>query len=231
MDRSQQQVEGKPTMTSQLIEQVRKDIINGNLQPGKKLVLKEIAEYYGAGVIPLREALSRLAANGFINITNQKGFSVSRLTADEILDITRVRLNIECQALRDSIQNGDLEWESSLLAAHHRLTRLPVQLKKDGHSELNPEWEIAHEAFHKALISACESPWLLRFVGILRDQTLRYRQLAMRYSDSKTRNVPEEHARLMDAVLDRNADAACDVLTEHYESTTRAVLQHEFPKS
>jgi GntR family transcriptional regulator, carbon starvation induced regulator len=229
LDGSHQGNSSKPTMSSQLIERIRADIISGDLVPGKKLVLKDIADYYSAGVIPLREALSRLAANGFINIIDQKGFRVSELSSEELKDITRVRLLIECQALRDSIAKGDVEWESRLLAAHHRLTRLPVQLADGDKLELNPAWEVAHEAFYRALISACDSDWLHRFARTLRDQTLRYRQLAMRYSDSKVRNVPEEHARLMDAVLERNADEACAILTDHYESTTRSVLIHEFP--
>jgi GntR family transcriptional regulator, carbon starvation induced regulator len=215
----------KRTMASQLEARVREDIINGKLVPGCKLRLKELADSYDAGVIPLREALSRLAATGFVISTDQKGFSVGRISAEEIRDITNTRLHIECQALRLSIANADLDWESRVLAAHHRLDRLPVV--EGPERLLRPDWEHAHEVFHTALLSNCKSPWLLRFAQILRDQTARYRVLSMHYTDSADRDVPSEHRDLLDAALTRDANKACAVLTEHYESTTQNVMKHE----
>lgn len=215
----------KRTMASQLETRVRQDIINGRLVPGSKLRLKELAESYDAGVIPLREALSRLAATGFVVATEQKGFSVGRISADEISDITRTRLLIECQALRLSITQGDLEWESQLIAAHHRLDRLPVV--EGPEKMLRPDWELAHEAFHTALLSACNSHWLMRFCAMLRDQTARYRQLSLLYVGGADRDVPGEHRALLEAALARDVERACALLTEHYETTTRNVLKHE----
>ncbi|WP_281687938.1 GntR family transcriptional regulator [Pseudomonas citronellolis] len=221
----QPEVSEKRTMASQLEARVREDIINGRLAPGSRLRLKELAEHYDAGVIPLREALSRLAASGFVSAEDQKGFSVGRISAEEIRDITHTRLLIECQALAESIRNGDLEWESRLIAAHHRLDRLPIV---EGPERLmKPEWENAHEAFHEALLGNCRSPWLLRLSHLLRDQTARYRMLSVHYNDSASRDVPGEHRELLDAALARDVDKACALLAQHYETTTRSVLAHE----
>lgn len=215
----------KRTMASQLEARVRDDIINGRLAPGSRLRLKELAEHYDAGVIPLREALSRLATSGFVASEDQKGFSVGRISADELLDITKTRLLIECQALAESIGQGDLEWESQLIAAHHRLDRLPVT---EGPERLmKPEWENAHEAFHQALIANCRSPWLLRLSHLLRDQTARYRMLSVHYQGENERDVPHEHRALLEAALARDVDKACALLASHYETTTRNVLAHE----
>lgn len=227
LERGADSAEGadKRTMASLLEARVRQDIINGRLAPGSKLRLKELAESYDAGVIPLREALSRLAATGFVVATEQKGFSVGRISAKEIRDITTTRLLIECEALRQSIANGDLEWESRLIAAHHRLDRLP--LVEGPERILRPDWEQAHEAFHSTLLSGCDSHWLLRFSQMLRDQTARYRVLSMHYPDSAARDVPAEHRALLDAALARDADRACALLAEHYETTTRNLINHE----
>ncbi|MNZ88201.1 HTH-type transcriptional repressor CsiR [compost metagenome] len=215
----------KRTMASQLEARVREDIINGRLTPGSRLRLKELAEHYDAGVIPLREALSRLAASGFVSAEDQKGFSVGRISADEIRDITNTRLLIECQALAESIRRGDLEWESRLIAAHHRLDRLPI-IEGPGRL-IKPQWENAHETFHQALIANCGSPWLLHLSRMLRDQTARYRMLSVHYEDGAQRDVPGEHRALLDAALARDVDKACALLAQHYETTTRCVLAHE----
>lgn len=213
----------KRTMASQLEVRVREDIINGRLAPGRRLRLKELAESYDAGVIPLREALSRLAATGFVSAAEQKGFSVGRISAEEIRDITNTRLHIECKALELSIRNGDLEWESRLLAAHHRLDRLPIA--EGPERLLKPEWESAHLAFHVALLAACGSPWLLRFADTLRDQTARYRMFSVHYGGE--RDVPGEHRQLLEAALAKDVERACGLLAAHYETTAQNVLNHE----
>lgn len=213
----------KRTMASQLEAQIRQDIISGRLAPGSRLRLKELAQSYEVGVIPLREALSRLANSGFVSAADQKGFSVGRISAAEIADITAARLHIECKALADSIRQGDVEWESRVLAAHHRLDRLAIAEGED--RVLKPEWENAHELFHQALISACDSPTLLRLCASLRDQTARYRFLSMHY-DKSSRDVPHEHRELMDAALAKDVEKACQLLSRHYQSTTDSVLAH-----
>lgn len=215
----------KRTMASQLEARVREDIINGRLAPGSRLRLKPLADHYEAGVIPLREALSRLATTGFVSSEDQKGFRVGSISAEEIRDITRTRLLIECQALAESIEHGDIEWASQLIAAHYRLDRLPMV---EGQERLmNPEWDQAHETFHQALIAGCRSPWLLHLSRMLRDQTARYRMLAVHYEGSEQRDVPQEHRELLEAALARDADKACALLAAHYQATTRSVLSHQ----
>jgi DNA-binding GntR family transcriptional regulator len=215
----------KRTMASQLESRVREDIISGRLAPGSKLRLKDLAAFYGAGVIPLREALSRLAASGFITSADQKGFSVGRISAEEIADITQTRLYIECQALRLSIAHADLEWETRVVAAHHRLDRLAEVVGPE--RLLRADWEDAHETFHRALISNCNLQWLLRFAKTLRDETARYRALSMHYAEGAARDVRGEHQALLKAVLDRDSDRACALLAAHFEATTQKVLDHE----
>ncbi len=214
----------KRTMASQLEEQVRRDIINGNLKPGSKMRLKELSAHYDAGVIPLREALSRLAMTGFVAAVDQKGFSVQRVSAPELQDITLTRLHIECKALELSIGNADIDWESRIIAAHHRMER--YEMRNPETRQLNPVWEEAHEAFHAALLSNCNSPWLLKFVATLCDQTLRYRALAVTSPTSQARDVSLEHRQLLDATLARDVEQATVYLTEHYLRTMEIVLQN-----
>jgi GntR family carbon starvation induced transcriptional regulator len=215
----------KRTMASLLEEQVRRDIINGQLKPGSKMRLKELSAHYDAGVIPLREALSRLATTGFVSAIDQKGFSVQRVSAPELRDITLTRLHIECKALELSILNADIDWESELIAAHHRMER--YDMRNPETQQLNPTWEEAHEAFHAALLANCGSPWLLRFVTTLCDQTLRYRALAVESPVSRARDVAQEHRQLLQAALERDIERATSLLTAHYLKTMEIVLENE----
>ncbi|MCY1216631.1 phosphonate utilization associated transcriptional regulator [compost metagenome] len=218
---------GGRTWASVLEQSVREDIINGKLPAGSKLRLKELAERYQAGVIPLREALSRLCTTGFVLAIDQKGFRVAPLSAEELLDITRVRQQIDTSALRDAIESRNVGWEAEVVAAHHRLTRIPMVLRgNDG--ALNPEWEEAHAVFHEVLVSGCSSAWLRRFSIVLRDQTARYRFLSLAVPKaSRTRDVASAHQAIVNAIVARNAREACRLLADHFQATTDLVLKYQ----
>src|SRR5687768_506882 len=114
------------TVTSALADRLRVDITNCELAPGEKLKLVDLQRRYEAGVIPLREALSRLAATGLVELEDQKGFRVAPVSREDLQDITSVRQQIECLALRQAIEIGDVEWESRVVATHHRLSRVSM---------------------------------------------------------------------------------------------------------
>jgi GntR family carbon starvation induced transcriptional regulator len=221
------------TMASTLATGIRSDIISGIWQPGSKLRIKELCERYGAGAIPMREALSRLATSGFVIAEDQRGFRVSEVSAQELTDITETRVHVECEALRQSVLNGGLDWEEKLIGAHYRLSRLPMLVS--GVPGLDPEWECAHVAFHAALLSGCTSKWLKSLSDLLRDQTARYRNLSVvarpktpkgtkaRRQES-ARDVAAEHQQMVEAALSRDAERACALLAEHFRATTQLVL-------
>jgi DNA-binding GntR family transcriptional regulator len=221
------------TMASTLAAGIRSDIIGGTLPPGSKLRIKELCERYGAGAIPMREALSRLATSGFVVAEDQRGFRVSDVSAQELTDITETRIHVECEALRQSVHNGGLDWEERLIGAHHRLSRLPMVAS--GVAGLTPEWESAHLAFHAALLSGCTSKWLKSLSDLLRDQTARYRNLSVAAQpkaskvskarrQASMRDVVDEHQQMVDAALSRDAERACALLAEHFRATTELVL-------
>lgn len=210
------------TTASSLQLAIRQDLINGVFPAGAKLRIRELAERYDVGTIPLREALSRLCNTGFIDAIDQKGFRVSDVSEDELLDITRTRQQLEALALREAIARHDGAWEGKVLAAYHQLKRLPLHLDGPG-KDINPDWERAHDAFHETLISGCPSTWLKRFCATMREQTARYRALSAGIGHAEQRNVDAEHAAIVDAIVQRDADRACQLLTNHFAATSRLV--------
>jgi len=93
-----------PTVTSALVERLRNDIIAADLAPGQRLKLNELGVRYGVGLVALREALSRLASNGLVTATDQKGFSVLGVSREDFLDLIETRVAIDSLALRASIE-------------------------------------------------------------------------------------------------------------------------------
>lgn len=209
------------SLTSQAFERLRHDIIKGHLAPSERLRIQALSERYQIGATAIREALSRLVTDGLVDSEDQRGFTVAPVSREELLDLTRTRIQVEQMALRMAVAKGDLEWESRVLSCFHRLSRLEAQPWSE---EVVAQWGVAHRQFHEALLSGCASPWTLRLCRLLYDQSERYRNLSAQPGKESGRNITQEHKDLADAALARDADALCRSIEAHFGQTTRLIV-------
>jgi GntR family transcriptional regulator, carbon starvation induced regulator len=221
MDTQTARGDSSTPLTEIAFRQLRRDVLIGTFAAGNKLKLDQLQEHYGLSSSPLREALSRLAQEGLVRADERRGFRVAALSAADLADITRMRLMIDLEALANSIDEGDDEWEASLVAAYHRLEKIEGKLS-DGPVILNDEWSDLHRAFHTALLCACPSERLRAWSASLFDQAERYRRASARMRQT-ARRKSNEHRKIMDATLGRDKKTACALLEEHIKSTQRNV--------
>lgn len=201
------------TFADAAYERLRDDILEGRYAAGAKLAIHHLRERYSIGASPLREALNRLVADGFVSLIGQRGFRVAPISVADLRDVTRLRIIFETEALRDSIAAGDDAWEAGIVAAHHQLSK--VDYARAGEFI---KWEARNAAFHDALVAACPSPRLLQFRQNLFDQHKRYRSLSSG-SVPPSRDIPREHKTIMEKTLAREADAACAAIAAHIQAT------------
>jgi len=107
----------------------------------------------------------------------QRGFRVMPLALDELQGLTNARCQIEGLCIRDSIAHGDVEWETVLIGALHRLSRAPVQADGDA-KRYSEAFAYAHTTFHEAIVGACTSRWLLQVRRQLCTRHERHRWIA-----------------------------------------------------
>ncbi len=206
-----------PSLTASVAIQIRAAILDGTYPPGARLRLDELRRAYDVSLSPLREALTRLAAEDLVQITDQRGYQVTPVSAENLREVTVLRTQLETTALQESLRRGDDAWEDALVAAYHRLHRL----ESDG--QRAEGWEKAHRAFHLTLFAACGMPLLLRFCGSLHDLSDRYRRLFLA-RHAPDANVPAEHQAIFEAAMARDAERAAQILTRHLERTGRNVM-------
>ena len=96
-------VHGTATRATSLYDQLRADLLAGELEPGTKLAIEALAEHYETSATPLREALNRLVSDGLVERREQRGFVVSAISAEDLAEITKTRCWLEEVALRESI--------------------------------------------------------------------------------------------------------------------------------
>ena len=215
-------------LSEQAYDRIRRDIILGERLPGEKLLIEAMSERYEIGMVPIREALNRLSAEGLVVRESNRGFSVSLLSLDDLEELVSTRIQLETLALRTSIQRGDEAWEERLVLSYHRLARTNRLLPPEaGRERVSDEWEPRHRDFHLALLDACGSRWLLGFCSTMMDHAVRYRNVSMNAQASQLRRAgaTEEHEALLHAALERDADLACMLLEQHYRATLEGVRQ------
>ena len=208
------------TLVEAAYQRLRDDIVEGILAPGEKLRVEHLKDRYGVGAGTLREALLRLVSDALVLVQGQRGFRVAPISLTDFEDITRTRVLIETEALRQSIQAGDEEWEADLVSAFHLLSRAEERLAQD-HGAV-AEWETRNRIFHENLIQACPSRWLHHFQAILYRQSERYRRLSV-FRRPIPRDVHAEHQALFEAALRRDAAQATTLLRDHILRTLEAV--------
>jgi DNA-binding GntR family transcriptional regulator len=209
----------KESSISRVLGLLRDDIIEVELDPGSKLPISLLAERYEVSPGAIREALSRLVAEGLVTAEDQRGFRVSPISADVLRDIMATRVLVECRALALAIERGDANWEAEVLAATHRLERCPQF--DDG--TISAQWRELHRLYHLKLIEGSGSPTLLKIQQSLCAQTERYRCLRAKVSGKAPvpdrRDVAAEHRRITEASLSRDAATACAELERHFNLT------------
>src|ERR1700745_1517745 len=199
------------TRTEQVYEVIRSELLNGVLHPGQKLKMVELTDRFGVSQSVIREALTRLTEQGLLIATPQRGFRVRDLSIQDIAELTETRVQVESLALRLAVERGDLQWETGILAAHHRLERTPVS-RDDG--TVSEDWSVHHRDFHQALLVGCGNRRLRAATPSLRDSAELYRRWYWVLTDDHQRDLAAEHRQLRELALARDADRAIEVLTE-----------------
>jgi len=221
IDMTEQEHELAPRAGRTLVEgayaTLRREILDGAFEPGAKLRTEELRARYNISGSTMREALTRLLGEALVTSEGQRGFRVAPASIEDFHDLTEVRKLIETEALRQAIARGDEAWESQIVATFYRLSKVEERLAEDATGPVS-EFEARNREFHHALIAACPSRWLHHMIGLLFQQSERYRRIAMA-KRTIPRDVHAEHRAIFDATLARNTELACQLTTDHIERT------------
>jgi DNA-binding GntR family transcriptional regulator len=212
---------GAATLVSGIVDQLRFEILGGKIKPGAKLRADDLKSKFEVSLTPVREALMRLTAEGLVIAEDQRGFRVAPVSLQNLKEVTELRVALECLALRLSVEAGDLEWESNIVATAHRLAALTSRRCED-QTVINEEWEQWHRKFHLALIAACDMPLLIAFCKTANDLCDRYRRIYLPYIRPVDRL--KDHNRIAEAACNRDSALAVRLLTDHIRRTETVIV-------
>lgn len=202
------------TKASQIRQRLTDAIISGELRPGDRIVLDEIARELGVSKIPLREALSSLEGAGLVVTTPHAGPRVAPLPRHEIHGVYQLRAVVEPLAMRLALERDhDLAGELSTIN-----DRMRASLATADDTELSA----INAEFHLAVARATTFATVFESVDELLVKIRRFRALSQSSADNWEGAIAE-HDVIIAAVRDRDVDAAIEAMRAHVE--TRGAME------
>lgn len=208
------------TSTVDLIaDTIRNAILDGALPPGAPLGEAELAYQLGVSRGPLREAMQRLTAEGLLVTPRRRGLAVRTMTAEDVRDIHWLRARIESELGRRLIARPQAERKPFLKELAAEVKRMQRALRDDDARELGD----AYLDFHRVLAAASDSPRLARMVSTLLIET-RLCTFSVYENFEVHRDLAVEHAELLNALTEGDAEGFCELLTAHLQEEVRRLL-------
>lgn len=211
----------------EIVESLRRDILSHRFEPGSRLPILELQDRFGVGLTSLHKAFAQLTADGLIVSEGERGVRAAPVSRADLIDLTKARVGVEVLAIRDAVSNSDAESDDKISVAFFILSRTPV-FENTNERVFTEAYLARHRAFHDVLSVACTSSRLRQFRSTLFAHAERYQQLSIHYRD---RDGQDEHAEIVQAVMDRDADRAANLLTAHITSPAELLLEQCFPES
>ncbi|MGO4344176.1 GntR family transcriptional regulator [Paenibacillus sp. FSL A5-0031] len=197
------------SISDQVYTALKKEILAGELQPGARLLVLEIAKKFNISQAPVREALERLKSAGFSTSIPNKGSIVSYITDKEIKDIFELREIIEGFAVRQSMKQlneNDFNYLEDLIRqmdlAHEQNDILNIL-------ELDME-------FHGFFYRRCDNHMILDLWNRMRIKVMRFMAISNRHYS--TEELADWHLRLVDVLRTGDAALAEEAFTLHMHS-------------
>lgn len=205
------------TLADQVYRAVRARILDEKVRPGEFIREKDLNEAMGVSRTPVREALGRLASEGFLERIPHRGFRVPDEPVTDLLELYPVVASLELLAGRLAIPKLDAQDITRLKSINHRLAEAEKRRDVGALIDLNNQF---HHLF-------CERSGNRRLCALLDDLRMQLNRLELwYYSDGgHTQRSISEHDEIIRAIEQSDADIALSVLENNMALTYKSLLE------
>lgn len=208
------------TMERFAYDAIKEAILTFHFLPGENLVESVLASQLKTSKTPVRDALTQLVREGFIEKVPFKGYTVTQVSRQDMIDIFDVRSMLEGMAARRAAERmtpGEIREAEELVERH-------TQAMAGNNNELASQ---TNRQFHQLLIRSGGSERISQILENLDDHQQRYRLLS-NISIGRLAKSAEEHMQIMQAIKNRDADAAEEAVRRHLLSVSKDLAEQDF---
>lgn len=199
-----------------IYQELEEEILSGALRRGDTLTENSVTARLGASRTPVRSALHRLAEEGLIELTPNRGAVVLGVTSDDLVDIYKMRMRLEGLASREAASRISEE-DKIKLTDSVELSEFYIKKKDAEHlKELDSE-------FHDIIYRASGNRLLYRTLSDLHKKIKTYRKISLTVTDRLEKSV-EEHREILSAIINGNQDEADRLTSMHIEAALANLL-------
>lgn len=210
------------SLTHKAYVEIRAALISCQFVPGARLSIAQLQRDIGASQAAVREALSRLTAEGLATIERNSGFRAAPIAADGYRELADAVVAIEVPLLRSSMARGDYAWEGALVSAYHIASRV---LAGAGDGIGLSDYVVNRQEFHRQLFSACDNQWLLWAWSLLYTQQLRFRHSFAELARFE-RGLHEDYRTFLEVVIDRDVEQAVALWEANHAKVVAFIEAH-----
>jgi len=202
----------RANLNEQVYDTLRRQILARQHGPGAKLSLHELAAELGVSRSPVHHALTRLVSGGLLTVKARRGYFVTPVTAQALLEGYEVRLALELHAADIAVDTADDD-QIAVLRRRHRDTAVAIS---------HEEWDSANAAFHETQVDLAGNSLLSRF----------YRELSVNLMMQVIRggrverhaHLVTEHEAIVSGFEARDRESTRAAIMRHVESGRRIAL-------
>ncbi len=197
------------SLADQVFEHLETDILSGKYQRGDILTENRLCEILGVSRTPIREALRRLMQEHLI-VETGKGSMVLGITDEDLRDIYIIRESIEAKAARMATETATEDEINELKSA---LELQEFYLSKQNSDQIR----LMDNRFHEILYKISGSHVFYNTLLPLHKKVQKYRKVSLQ-SQSRANESVAEHREILNAIINRDADAAETFTAKHVKN-------------
>lgn len=206
-----------PLTKDAIYEQLRREIIVGELPPGTHLTEQMLADRFQASRTPIREVLAKLAVEGLIEHKPHRGGRVRAMSESEIRNIFDIRILLEGYAVRRAAVKMTAETLDRLERNHEESLIALERARSDEHetrvNALRRVLELNYD-FHSIIARASDNPEVARMIEQLHYLPIIYKALVVHGAAGRERSN-HHHELLMDSFRQRDPSYAEAIMRLH----------------
>lgn len=204
-----------PTAQEFVLGELRRMIVSGDLRAGEQIKQDALADQLGTSRVPLREALKILEGEGLVAYLPHRGYFVAELSADDLVEVYRIRQLLEDEAVAVAIPKLT---DAALQALETAMQAVEAAGEAGDINAITA----ANRQFHFLLIEAAGLPRLTRLIRQLWDATDAYRSVYFAEPVNRIQ-VEREHRQIMDALKERDIPRTIALLNTHRDHAVKRV--------
>ncbi len=207
------------SLSDKIESQLKREILAGDLAPGQRLTIDEVAERLQVSAMPVRDAVRRLDGLGFLKVAPRRGVYVEDFDQTRFRHTMAVRIALECLAVELAAPRIPKE---QIIAARETYQRGGQHFVRTGDLSLLVDCD---NLLHDLIVSHSQNPLLISIMGQLQDLIDWAHHIVARLQPQGKYDALPEHLEILDVLLERDIARTQAALRKHLQHTLQRTLR------